>query len=411
MTVPDVLSLDLDVQEVFDNFLAQVHKFECRSLAVEFSPSKVLAGVNLTAQAVDNLLIHRDQQGTGLPCLWINLWGWTQEHQAIIARVAKHYDMSPRLAHAMCPRAHSSSAASSARVVSSLAPGTGSSALRSMADVFSTVWHFGTVDVGRRYICMGWNALFFLEHSEQSALRSKPNAVRIWSTILLCNDGTVVSVFEDPPSADATLLCRTRQNQISVCRNLSRLKKNSESALMQTSIRPVVSAQVNPHNISADMAGLLFYYLFDDWMNLFTQVSGSEHSYRHRLELLRSDMFERPSREQIDLLHQLGKQLGALRSICKSYQSLIEQLLRNQVIGLKTARLQVVESVDGLPSAALDNPPDSVSLPLVTVARFERLLNRIDLCAMTELDECIAEKDGLVQMVGTPVIGELHVHC
>ncbi|KAK5125707.1 hypothetical protein LTR85_011981 [Meristemomyces frigidus] len=80
---------------------------------------------------------------------------------------------------------------------------------------------------------------------------------------------------------------------------------------------------------------------------------------------------------------------------------MIEQLVRNPM---------VVPSHPHLQAAEVSSPEDAVieansissrnlsGLPPGAVARFERLRDRIDLCAITELEECIAEKDGLVQM-------------
>jgi hypothetical protein len=55
-----------------------------------------------------------------------------------------------------------------------------------------------------------------------------------------------------------------------------------------------------------------------------------------------------------------------------------------------------------LNDSSLDS--DFIRLPLSSMVRFARLQNRIELCAMTELDDCVSEKDSLVQMV------RRHVH-
>jgi hypothetical protein len=263
-----------------------------------------------------------------------------------------------------------------------------------MADVFEAVWHFGSVDFGHHYICLGWNALFFLPHTPASVYRSKPNAVRVWSTVLLCDNGTVVSIFEQPPTASHQMLLRIRRNQMNIFRDLSNVNENKRNALLQTVIR-TTQAKHRPSSRSdvLETASLLFYYLFDDWINLFSQVSGSEHSYRHQLELLRRETIENPEKGQIDRVHQLGRQLSSLRSICKSYQSLIEQLLRSQ------RSIEQHTSRDMLASGNSLSDSDVIRLPLSSITRFSRLQNRIELCAMTELDDCLTEKASLVQMV------------
>jgi hypothetical protein len=260
-----------------------------------------------------------------------------------------------------------------------------------MADVFEAVWHFGSVDFGHRYICLGWNALFFLPHTPKSLYGSKPNAMRVWSTVLLCDDGTVISIFERPPTASPQMLLRARKNQINIFKNLSNVNEDHRDVLLQTAIR-TTQAQHKPGSQCDvfETASLLFYYLFDDWINLFSQVSGSEDSYRHQLELLRHETIKSPESQQIDRVHQLGRQLSSLRSICKSYQSLIEQLLRSQrSIGQPASRSMLAFNASSPDS-------DVIRLPLSSTAKFARLQNRIELCAMTELDDCLSEKESLV---------------
>lgn len=268
-----------------------------------------------------------------------------------------------------------------------------------MADVFEAVWHFGSVDFGHRYICLGWNALFFLPHTPKSLYGSKPNAMRVWSTVLLCDDGTVVSIFEKPPTATHQMLLRAKRHQINMFKDLSNVKEAQRNALLQTSIRTAQAQHRSGSQADVfEMASLLFYYLFDDWINLFSQVSGSEDSYRGQLELLRQETIKNPDSKQIERVHQLGRQLSSLRSICRSYQSLIEQLLQSQT--------SLGQPVSGSMLALNDSSSDSefIRLPLSSMVRFARLQNRIELCAMTELDDCVCEKDSLVQMVSHHIL-------
>lgn len=190
------------------------------------------------------------------------------------------------------------------------------------------------------------------------------------------------------------MLLRIGRNQMNIFKDLSSVNENKRNALLQTAIR-TTQAQHRPSSRSdvLETASLLFYYLFDDWINLFSQVSGSEHSYRHQLELLRRETIENPESSQIDRVHQLGRQLSSLRSICKSYQSLIEQLLRSQ------RSVDQHASRDMLACKNSSSDSDGIRLPLSSMTRFARLQNRIELCAMTELDDCLTEKASLVQMV------------
>jgi hypothetical protein len=134
-----------------------------------------------------------------------------------------------------------------------------------MADVFEAVWHFGTVDLGRRYICLGWNALFFLPHTAESVDRSKPNATRVWSTVLLYDDGTVISIFERPSNASHETLLRARMNQINIFKDLSNVNEDQRHVLLQTAIRTTQAQhKAGSQSNVFETASLLFYYLFDD---------------------------------------------------------------------------------------------------------------------------------------------------
>lgn len=392
---------DLDNQSALDSCISRALTSDCRNLAVEFAASKARAALNIAPEDVERLHARRVSPEDPSQCLWLNLWGWTREHQAIVKSIGQRYNLSARLVHTMCPDIRTNTPSGPRIPLGKLPASPLSSPLpdpaASMADIFDAVWHFGTVDVGRRYICLGWNALFFLPNNRNVGGGSKPNALRVWSTVLLCDDGTVLSVFEAPATVDSSMITRVRQNQVNVVRNLSKAKAQLHSALMLTPIRPATASTAQPTELLAEMSGLVFYYLFDDWLDLFFQASGSEHSYRRRLEFLRQEMMVQARSEQIDSLHQVGKQLTALRSICKSYQSMIAQLLRNQRALFSRERTQSECRGESMNSSW--EAMGSIRLPLTIRARFERLQDRIDLCMMTELDECIVEKDGLVQMV------------
>jgi hypothetical protein len=382
----------LDDKSVFAEDLVVIEQSTCGSFAVQFNTETAFSCVEINNETVQTLLRDRGQSQVSATCLWINLWGWSQENQLILAAIARHYELSSRLAHSMCP-----STLLPRAELGSLDPNGGKPAAKvprpasSMADVFEAVWHFGSVDFGHRYICLGWNALFFLPHTPKSLYGSKPNAMRVWSTVLLCDDGTVISIFERSPTASPQMLLRARKNQINIFKNLSNVNEDHRDVLLQTAIR-TTQAQHKPGSQCDvfETASLLFYYLFDDWINLFSQVSGSEDSYRHQLELLRHETIKSPESQQIDRVHQLGRQLSSLRSICKSYQSLIEQLLRSQrSIGQPASRSMLAFNASSPDS-------DVIRLPLSSTAKFARLQNRIELCAMTELDDCLSEKESLV---------------
>lgn len=424
----------LSTKTTFDDYCSRLQDPTCRDFAVELDAAATSCAVNLSLETVRGLLearAHSSDSNTTTPCFWINLWGWSPEHEQMIKEIAKYYHISPRLAQSLCPKP--SSVGRLAAVVpkdNDRSPFTEAKTLEeagftsdqasmvstsendqsaSFSDVFNAVWHFCTVDFGRRYMCIGWNALFFLPHTKQSTSQSQLNAIRIWSSLLLCDDGTVISVFENPPSMDAATIKRIRKHQVNVFRNLSQSTSSpisGQNNLMYTAIRNEGLSHADP---SSEMASLLFYYLFDDWLNLYEQVSGSKYSYRHQLELLRKEMMEHARQDQINTLHQIGRQLSSLRSICRSYRSIIEQVVSKQRVLATSSRMRplicpVPSHHASLSDAQLGNnkedspSADIIRLPLGSVARFERLIDRIDLCAMNEVEECLKEKEALVQM-------------
>ena len=415
---------DLDSSKNFRDLSRSLETAEVNNFAAYFNAQTACSSVNVRPDQAQQLLDTRAQDDAKTSCLWINLWGWAEDHERIIQKVAKHYDLSPRLAHFLCPRKAPSGvkstvppnskndssfeeakrleeADSSNSSENVLAEQTTHPQLGGFTDIVNALWHFCTVDFGRRYLCIGWNALFFLPNSDPATQTSKPNAIRVWSSLLLCDDGTLISVFE-APSSIGPHLSHVRHNQINVLRNLSRAYHADSNALMQVAVRPLQSSTESSPQAAFEMASLLLYYLFDDWLNLFGQVSGSKHSYRHQLESLRAKMLDSPKQGQVNTLHQLGRQLSALKSICRSYESVIERVIHRQNKSRLGARHgQITRQQSDIMDVQLydaDAAESAIKLSLSSLARFERLHDRIGLLLMTEVDECLSEKEALVLM-------------
>jgi Mg2+ and Co2+ transporter CorA len=112
----------------------------------------------------------------------------------------------------------------------------------------------------------------------------------------------------------------------------------------------------------------------------------------------------------IDQLHHIGCQLAVLKRVYNAYTLIIERVLKKQeatLASLKNSHImsgaqsfttdQIVNSTTGpvIPEA------DSllgVSLSSAAKVRFERLKDRIALYALSEIEECLAQKDSLVMM-------------
>ena len=409
---------------------------ETSSFLVSFDAEDARCSLNLDRNRLTASLEARSNVQIPQKCLWLNFWGWQLEHHAMIREIAHRYNVSPRLTHILCPQTndsaihvphvkdqqavryhcHNDVEKASLPVTEADRPELEESCqqLTSIADVANDLWHFFTVDFGSRYICIAWNALFFTSESYISVPDGKPNAVRIWSALLLCDDGTIVSVFESPPHLSPRLTQRIRWNQMNVFRHLSRIhpRQAAQNALVQVSIR---SDFASSDWTTPEMASLVFYYLSDDWLNICAQVSGGEHSFRHRLEQVRESMIVSAEVELVRTLHQIGKQLTTLKLVYKSYQAVVERLLERHRSLLAQDHIGRRDSSSGLFRAFSDKFTNESApfeakalgdahfrLSTNALARFERLLDRIEICALTEVDECLKEMDALVLMVSHP---------
>jgi Mg2+ and Co2+ transporter CorA len=113
----------------------------------------------------------------------------------------------------------------------------------------------------------------------------------------------------------------------------------------------------------------------------------------------------------IDQLHHIGCQLAVLKRVYHSYMLIIERVLKKQEASL--ASLKNSHIMSGAESFASEQPilnpstgpmiPEAdsllgVSLSTASKVRFERLKDRILLYALSEIEECLAQKDSLVMM-------------
>lgn len=117
-------------------------------------------------------------------------------------------------------------------------------------------------------------------------------------------------------------------------------------------------------------------------------------------------MLEQAQVGLIDDLHRLGRQLGVLKRIYQSYELILTRLLkrqrrlreekRNSEMALSAKTLDRAR-MDSWGSLAYDDPAalGGVTLASAAASRFERLLDRIGLYALSEIDECITDKEAL----------------
>jgi hypothetical protein len=310
-------------------------------------------------------------------------------------------------------------------------------------NVVKKLWHFCSVDFGRHYIYVGFNSLFFLPEVQDQQAKpaprhpisasfnvatgahkeadTRPSGERIWSSLLICDDGTIISVFERPSRPEALLVAR--RNVLNVFHHLSRqhFEDGKQDALMKVRVR------WNEHSRDATTASagydareassLLLYYLFDDWQSTYKLIARVEHPYRRRLQDMRNLMFEAAHVEHVKQVHEIGTQLTVLKLMYQSYELIVSRLLhsRRSARGASIALLSPQIRPDrefnpnrDTPGSELavredifldDETESNVKLSSSAVVRFERLLDRIRLYALTEIEECIKEKESLVLMV------------
>lgn len=442
---------NIDESGSFHSCLDLLQQANTKNFVVKFNTAQASCAVDLDDSAIKASLKESNEHHT----TWLNFWGW-DDRQTIIS-IAKRYDVSPRLIGLLCPKRSGSSKPSTTPALGTMGdglngdnhkdlekcivplqypPGNATSGKKAQQmpkfkDVVKDLWHFSSVDWGDHYLYIGFNALFTLPEIEEDAESSKPTGIRIWTSVLLCDDGTVLSVFETPdlePKFLPAFTQRQRQNVLNVFHHLSSLHVASDDldSLMKITIRPHKVEHLKQHSPSPpqntaaaawESASLLFYYLFDDWVTTYSLISRQEHPYREKLDRHRQHMFQTADVKLIQSLHQVGRQLTVLKLMYQSYDSIVTSLLhRHRVMRNATGRRdtfntetnhytrqnslrsehldeEAEEAMD--PLSAGDDSGRSVRLSVGAIVRFERLVDRIRLYALSEIEECLAEKSSL----------------
>jgi Mg2+ and Co2+ transporter CorA len=277
-------------------------------------------------------------------------------------------------------------------------------------------------------MCIGYNSLHNVRSKETDThphiadrSRDVPHGKRVWNWLLLCEDKTVISISEDPlPFANSPLnkddlktLFTTRRNLVNVFRQLTKAPTPlRDAALAQLPIRQRLgSSDEETAHRPTDAPGLLFYYLFEDWGATFDLISRRDHGYAAELDRLRQEMLQKANLTHVDQLHHIGCQLAVLKRVYQSYELIIERVLKKQEATL--ASLKNSHILSGNASLVSSHPiindspgplvPEADSLLGVALSsaarvRFERLKDRILLYALSEIQECLDQKESLVMM-------------
>ncbi|KAF2740028.1 hypothetical protein EJ04DRAFT_483588 [Polyplosphaeria fusca] len=454
---------NFDVERHFDRFDRQTRDPNSTNFCIDFGDDAAFCAFDLSSRAFSRLL--QTPRPPNLHTRWINIW-MPYIQNDILHSLARHYDFSPRLLGLMCSdpvppkpkplqpkkssatlrsrRSNKSKSSSKSKTSQKEKAGSldseesigmtemmHSAQLEMVRDlshyhIVDEVWHWSSVDWGRRFVCVGYNSLHNVRtkradnHDEEvDNSRDIPHGSRIWNWLVLCEDKTVISISEDPfPFKDGLLstqdlktLYTIRRNLVSVVRQLTRAPTPlHDNSILQLPIRHRIgnSEEETAHR-STDAPGLLFYYLFEDWFTTYSLVTRREHGYAAELDRLRREMLVRANLTHVDQLHHIGCQLSVLKRVYQSYELIIERVLKKQeatLASLKNSKIvSGVESLDGsypqMGSPQIIPEADSllgVSLSSAARVRFERLKDRIKLYALSEIQECIDQKESLVMM-------------
>lgn len=142
-------------------------------------------------------------------------------------------------------------------------------------------------------------------------------------------------------------------------------------------------------------------------------------------------MLDRPIVDLVNELHWLGRRLGVLKRLYQSYELIMRRLLQQQGALRDEARvaspppvtlgasfsdtdfadLQRRGSVVSHGGALAKNVRHiGVPLSSAAVARFERLVDRINLYCLSEIDTCLQEKESLTFLVSENPFSEPDWH-
>ncbi|KAI9691854.1 MAG: hypothetical protein M1822_007926 [Bathelium mastoideum] len=425
-----------------------------RNFLVDFGDDDAWSAFNLDVDTFAQALAK--PRPSSLYTRWINIW-YPSEHQSTLEVIAKRYDLSPRLLGLMCsdPRAVKGNAAvndskgSSSFFAAAHQPLKYLRHLQEQAiemeegwksldmsnieeptmlpdmshyQIVNEVWHYSSVDWGRKYVCIGYNALYNVRLKPSADVEEKqrqqdlPEGKRIWNWLLLCDDRTVISITEDPfpfngghfsPEEQANVLF-LRRNLLNIFLQISKAKDTTKKSPLTT--LPIRKSVGNSHEETlhrpSDAPGLLFFFLFEDWYSCYSLVIRREHRYQAELNQIRQDMLHKAELKHINRLHHIGRQLAVLKRLYQTYESIVDHVLEKQTATMASlANSHIIATTENSeqlsssqPQVAEEDSLLGVSLSSAARVRFLRLKHRIRLYALAEIQDCLDQKESLVMM-------------
>ncbi|KAJ5179270.1 hypothetical protein N7492_002480 [Penicillium capsulatum] len=450
---------DIDDETHFRTSLQLLDDPHTRNFVLDFGNEDAFCATDLNRSELKALLGKPRAKCFGTR--WINIWA-PEEQKDIVKAVTTQYGVSERLQGMMCtepvirpPKAAALPRKRLSQLSQRREPGSplpsepddlenayglkdipedmisdpSSFKHLTFAQITDQIWHFSSVDHGPRYTCIGYNTLFVtpgLSPGANENGKDLPEGKRLWSWLILTDDGTVISIQENPfPKCQGSISPEQLKVQEVVRRNVRFIFSGvsrqhfsvSESDSLVT-IRVRHFNNVDPDQASIkqeDGPSLLFYYIFDDWFSSYGLIAKREHKYGVVLERLRGSMLDKPVVDLVNELHWLGRRLAVLKRLYQSYELIMSRVLQRQRLLRDEARsthppplsfgatFGEMEFADMRQSSLLSNgslpgtsdKPVGILLGSSAVARFERLVDRINLYCLSEIDTCLQEKESL----------------
>ncbi|KAJ5117022.1 hypothetical protein N7456_001370 [Penicillium angulare] len=445
---------DIDQLEHFRTYMQRLEKPETQNFVLDFGNEDAYCATNLGTNELKSLLSQPRSKCFGTR--WIHLWA-PEEQTETIRAMTSLYGVSERLQGMMCtapvitppketaqskPRrsktrdldpTHELDDIENAFALKNIPQhesthDTSSFKHLTFSQVTDQIWHFSSVDHGPRYTCIGYNTLFVTPNVSSETNengRDLPQGKRLWNWLILCDDGTIISIQENPfPGVNVLKEDQlkvqdiARRNVRFIFSGVSKqhLTMSESDSLVTIRVRHFNDVGPDQANIKQeDGPSLLFYYIFDDWVSSYGLIAKREHKYGVALEELRGQMLHRPIVDLVNELHWLGRRLAVLRRLYQSYELIMRRILQRQRLLRdegRSAHPQPVtfgatfgeRELSDMRQGSLisngtyeDSKEKSVGVVLssAAVARFERLVDRINLYCLSEIETCLQEKESL----------------
>ncbi|RHZ46669.1 hypothetical protein CDV55_100792 [Aspergillus turcosus] len=395
---------DIDDESCFYAYVRRLRDAQTQNFVLDFGNDDAWCAMNLGQEGFGLLL--RKPKPKCFGTRWINIWA-PEEQKDAIKEITSYYGVSERLQGMMCtdpvaapskppapvqslrasfhrsidrshrPRMEDLEEAVSLKNLSDPDDIQKAASFRGLtfAHVTNQIWHFCSVDHGPRW------------------------------TVISIQENPYPRISEPRPESEVkSVLGIVRRNVQMIFSGVSKQHSASSESDSLVTIRVRAFNDRRSDHVSIhqdDGPGLLFYYIFDDWVTSYALIAKREHKYGVSLDQLREDMLNKPVVDLVNELHWLGRRLAVLRRLYQSYELTLTRVLQRQRLLRDEARSRHPKMT---PAHVIQREPEmssncansvGVRLSSAAVARFERLLDRIKLYCLSEIEACLTEKESL----------------